>query len=567
MLTKVLHCLLALILFLFSFYGEASANIKPKVADLNQGWSQQEVQFFNHASEGTNLAPLEFFLNLPDPKAPDTKFIDKLGPGYGFIPSKESELNPYGLPIGFAIDQRPVQFGDRPYVGITCAACHARQLTYRPNDGSRSNSPWILPVYGGPGLVDIPQFLEDLYGAFYTLLDDDAQIKAFATDVLGNTPTQVELDQLKDEISEFIGPYGVATEVMDQLQIPAAEFGPGNLNALTRGYYNNVGIIGWMVRKGIIKSSGKTPLRIQLEGSTNYPPLWFAHQDTWAQWFAEIHHPSARNWIQSVSTSPIRPPKMIEAFKKKVILESIDFDNIEKIQNSLERLRTPKWPESVLGQFDQTLIAQGKPLFEQNCAQCHTRTSEPPNRLGIQFNQRLAFDVGTDPVAYQIFNEHGKERADGLLDLSKKMLRFRKFKLWKEFGYRIATNYQNHDSKGRPNKFAIAKEQYSNLDNNSSEKSGAVYWASPLAGIFASSPYFHNGSVPTLWDVLSVPEQRPTTFQTGGNEFDPDHVGLRAAGSFLYDTREEGKSNGGHLFGTKLSPHDKTALIEYLKSL
>lgn len=88
-----------------------------------------------------------------------------------------------------------------------------------------------------------------------------------------------------------------------------------------------------------------------------------------------------------------------------------------------------------------------------------------------------------------------------------------------------------------------------------------------MAGIFATSPYLHNGSVPSLSDLLSPPDRRPTTFRTGGNAFDPERVGLNSEGSFLYNTQELGKGNGGHLFGTQLPPAEKAALIEYLKSL
>ena len=567
MFHKVLQCFFVFGLTLSIICGEASANVEPRVAELNQGWSKQEVQFYNYASEGTNLAPLEFVLNLPDPKIPGSKFIDKLSSEYGFIPGKKSDLNPYQLPVGFAIDERPVQFNDRPYLGVTCAACHTRQLTYRKTDKFRSDSRWILPIIGGPSLIDFPRFQQDLYDSFTTLLNDDTLMRTFAAGVLQKTPESEDLDSLRDEIREFTGPVVVTRAIIDKMRVPSADFGPGNLNALTQGNYNNVGLVGWMVQKGLIKPSGDNPLRIQLEGAVNYPPMWFAPRDTWAQWFAEIHHPGTRNWIQSVSTSPVRPPKMIEALKKKAILASIDFDNIEEIQESLERLRTPKWPEHALGQLNQELIAQGKVLFEENCAQCHIRAYEPPNSLGIKFKKRLAFDVGTDPIAYQQFNENVDKRAAGLVDISNKMLKLREEQLKKKFGEEVAANYIKHDSRGRPNKFEVAEEYYSGSAKDTWEKSGAVYWAPPMEGIFASSPYFHNGSIPTLWDLLSTPEQRPTTFQTGGNEFDPEHVGLKSEGSFLYNTKEEGKGNSGHLFGTKLPPDQKVALLEYLKSI
>ena len=67
--------------------------------------------------------------------------------------------------------------------------------------------------------------------------------------------------------------------------------------------------------------------------------------------------------------------------------------------------------------------------------------------------------------------------------------------------------------------------------------------------------------------MLTPPAQRPKTFRTGTTEFDVEGVGLRDEGSFLYNTAEPGKGNGGHQFGTDLSPDKKAALIEYLKSL
>src|SRR6266545_4842873 len=145
----------------------------PQIVQLNQGWSEREATFYNHANEGTNLAPLEFVLNLPDAAKPGSRFVDKLASAYGFIPSEKSTLNPHGLPVGFAIDDRPKSFGDRVYVGITCSACHTRQLTYSRADATGQTATWIMPVHGGPGLLDFQRFTRDLYDAFFAVLDNN----------------------------------------------------------------------------------------------------------------------------------------------------------------------------------------------------------------------------------------------------------------------------------------------------------------------------------------------------------------------------------------------------------
>jgi hypothetical protein len=97
-----------------------------------------------------------------------------------------------------------------------------------------------------------------------------------------------------------------------------------------------------------------------------------------------------------------------------------------------------------------------------------------------------------------------------------------------------------------------------------------AYKARPLDGIWATAPYLHNGSVPTLRDLLMPVAQRPSTFYVGSREFDPINVGFDSSvgdGRFKFDTTLDGNKNGGHTWGATLQPADREALIEYLKSL
>jgi len=105
-----------------------------------------------------------------------------------------------------------------------------------------------------------------------------------------------------------------------------------------------------------------------------------------------------------------------------------------------------------------------------------------------------------------------------------------------------------------------------------------AYKGRPLTGIWATPPYLHNGSVPTLYDLLLPPEDRPKSFYLGSREFDPDKVGYVTAQSddntFLYRTRDEagrfidGNSNTGHDYGNAtLTDEQRRALVEYMKSL
>ena len=106
------------------------------------------------------------------------------------------------------------------------------------------------------------------------------------------------------------------------------------------------------------------------------------------------------------------------------------------------------------------------------------------------------------------------------------------------------------------------------------------YVAPPLDGIWASAPYFHNGSVPTLWHVLN-PDERPAVWLRSEDGYDQRRVGLQVA-EFAkrpaeaktpeekrryFDTHLKGKSAGGHLFPEELSADEKQAVLEYLKTL
>jgi hypothetical protein len=102
------------------------------------------------------------------------------------------------------------------------------------------------------------------------------------------------------------------------------------------------------------------------------------------------------------------------------------------------------------------------------------------------------------------------------------------------------------------------------------------YANSPLDGLWLRAPYLHNGSVPTLRDLLEPSDKRPKSFYRGYDVYDQKNVGFVADVSeekdrkfFRYNTAETGNSNQGHegkRYGTELPAAQKDALIEYLKT-
>lgn len=201
-------------------------------------------------------------------------------------------------------------------------------------------------------------------------------------------------------------------------------------------------------------------------------------------------------------------------------------DEFGDVMAYLNTLQAPVYPQSL----NDSLVTQGKTIYSANCQRCHGTygtTETYPNLL-------VSLDVvKTDPVL----------ASDGLS--------FSEFVDW------YNTSWFNTEP------FPAYLEP------------GYGYIAPPLDGIWATAPYLHNGSVPTLDDLLYSP-QRPAAWKRTFNTSDIDYAkvgwnySIEATGSnsnIIYDTSVSGYGNGGHTFGDHLSTSDRTALIEYLKTL
>jgi mono/diheme cytochrome c family protein len=192
----------------------------------------------------------------------------------------------------------------------------------------------------------------------------------------------------------------------------------------------------------------------------------------------------------------------------------------------IESMPVPKWPWSI----DSQLAATGRQVFNTTCARCHGTYGEGgtyPNEL-----VPLA-DVGTDAML-----------AAGTAEFSPQFVTWFQTSFW---------------------------GQTSRLDPQ------VGYIAPPLDGIWATAPYLHNGSVPTLAALLDS-TQRPAVWTRTylSTDYDQAAVGWQfttapshatQANSRVYDTAELGYGNSGHTFGDDLEDSDRTALLEYLKTL
>jgi hypothetical protein len=200
-------------------------------------------------------------------------------------------------------------------------------------------------------------------------------------------------------------------------------------------------------------------------------------------------------------------------------------NNFKDVMAWLQTLAAPKYP----GTINATLAQQGKVLFQENCESCHGKYGADdyyPNLL-VELDK-----VGTDPVYARYFVENP--------------------------GF---TNWYNLSWYGQ-----------------SSPKSQAIpslgYVAPPLDGIWASAPYLHNGSVPTLDDLLNSP-QRPNFWRRSfsDQDYDFEKVGWKyssessAKDKQTYNSSLSGYGNQGHRFGDKFSVEQRKSVVEYLKGL
>ena len=198
----------------------------------------------------------------------------------------------------------------------------------------------------------------------------------------------------------------------------------------------------------------------------------------------------------------------------------------------LSEVKPPPYPLSV----DAAAAERGSEVFAANCASCHGSYG-PGAESYPELNVALA-DVGTDPVRHEALTPQHR----------------------KHYGESWFADYGRQDTVHAP----------------------AGYTAPPLDGVWASAPYFHNGSVPTLRDVL-YPDERPTVWRRQNESFDAGRVGwfvdrlddlppdYRKLSNYerrwYFDTRVPGKSHRGHDYPAALSDSERSDLLEYLKTL
>jgi mono/diheme cytochrome c family protein len=204
-------------------------------------------------------------------------------------------------------------------------------------------------------------------------------------------------------------------------------------------------------------------------------------------------------------------------------------DDFREVFAWLESLEPPAYPFEI----DRALAKQGEGIFNGLCADCHgTYGAEEayPNKI-VPIEE-----VGTDPVRLSALTPKGRT--------------------------------------------AYAKSWFGHFGEQEAIADPGGYVAPPLDGIWASAPYFHNGSVPTVWHVMH-PDKRPKVWRRSEDGYDQQKLGLEFTAfeelpssvktgrerRKYFDTGKFGKSAAGHTFPDELDEAEKRAVLEYLKTL
>jgi len=527
---------------------------------------------------------------------------------YGYL---ENPGNTNGLPVGFTASGAT----GAQTVGMTCAACHTRQITAEGK---------TYRIDGGPAIVDFQSLLTDLDTAVTQVLATDQTFLSFARQVIGAAaPHPSDVAALRAQVDAWHLRY----HTLMSKALPTPPWGPARLDAVSMIFNRLTGL-----------DLGPPPSLLLAENITKadapvrYPFIWNAPIQDKTQWPGFADNGSdilalARNLGEVLGVFGIFEPKRELLFVNFLNNSSANFDGLSRLEDLVKLIGPPKWPWLI----DTNLAAQGKTIFarrteEGGCIDCH-RIKPGKVRLPlVQTWDTPIQNVGTDTRQYDILARTAKT---GVLkgafipfatrplkdtDLAFNILATSVLGSIAEHVLRggggapatvlVATPEDDPNRTppgGQPLSFPRLPPALQDLQGafnppvaptapqdfriegldvpaptgpTAPPPARGSYESRVLHGIWATAPYLHNGSVPTLAELLKPAAQRVKDFKVGA-AYDTINVGLsvdqtqfnQAIVTTDCSDLNSGNSRCGHEFGTQLRDDEKKALLEYLKTL
>lgn len=550
--------------------GAIAPGAAPPVIYADQGskWTAASRAEFYKQDQGSQLIKLAWLQALQRPDG--TAFLQDKLTRYGYLLENAGDA----LPVGFTVAGKKA---DAQFVGMTCSACHTREINV---DGQRYR------IDGGPALVDFQQFLTDLDHAVGDALASNESFDAFARRVIGPNAGVGEIALLKQDVTFW---YSRQHPIFAKA-LPHDGWGIGRLDAVSMIFDRVSGIDIGTSPNGVIEAN------IQVaDAPVRYPFVWDAPKQDRTQWpgFADNGDALlglARNLGEVYGVfADYRPRKNRLLGYDHLEQNSANFPGLAHAETLVSRIGPPAWPWAI----DAAAKARGAALFQSNCASCHGIQKGKTRFVPFAETWKTPMeDVGTDIRQYDILARTADTGVlkGALYGLGKKLQpQDKQFNILAAavigsilddvfLRQRILPEMFGSPLGFIKNRVNVKTELNTVYHTEAAEKAGEgvphPYEARVLRGIWSTAPYLHNGSVPTLWDLLQPPEHRQAAFAVGA-AYDTKNVGLAAAQTGLSGMRittgcedlKSGNSRCGHVYGTKLSDAEKWDLLEYLKAL
>ncbi|MGB6175096.1 MAG: di-heme-cytochrome C peroxidase [Methylocella sp.] len=589
-----------------------------EIVNVEQGWSPADKTAWYTTNQGMRLLPLSWLRALEQPDSEKPFLAPEYMASFNYLPGPGTS----DLPLGFVIDAqddsqlsvtkvrwKEGQSSKEPWVGLTCSACHSNELTY---NGKR------MRVEGAPSLTDYQSFSTALDKALDQTWLDDEKFARFAKQVLGDDSQ--DADRLRGELAKLDG---ARTRVAASNATPL-RYGFGRLDA-----------IGYAFNMIAMRANAPGQIFHAPDAPVSFPFLWNISQLNKVQWNASAPNGPVLGGVALGAL--VRNAGEVLGFFDDIQIEpypksltrpgyksGIDIANLDQLEQMVRRLKPPAWA-GVFPAIDETKRSAGQRLFAERCARCHvhldredltthidvgTTLLKGPDRIGTDpwmacnayaDSARTGSMIGA-PVGYLALPQLQKLKLLGStapeLDmwataaLGSIVGDLRKYKdfvtatLAQEVFNRKSTPHNDLKPHIKLSNLVpeiapatVAPDKVAQLKGCLADDSPILgYKFRPLTGIWATAPYLHNGSVPTLYDLLLPPTDRPTRFYVGTREFDPVKVGFKtgqsADNSFLFRVFDDqgkpiqGNLNSGHDYNNaSLSAADREALVEYMKGL
>jgi hypothetical protein len=572
---------------------------------LSKDLTEQERQDFYHLAEGSELYPVLWMRALKTKD--DNYFFDSVAQ-IGFLPDPKNED---GLPVGLTSGVTRGLEALGPMSGLNCAACHVGELHYKgkrvridgaPNllntrsfyvlliesaldtakdpakliafnakvheleEKKDNKEPSKLRALGRKVAVGLAQKQEEALNKVLKPLVDQLIKKEFESkrfsfkdalkdnvknldDFNQKVAKDLHLDELRDLVKHSAVLKGIADEAEKH----------GALTNVVQDLYVKLRLLRaraeFLKRLGMVGEDKDTeiwgPGRVDAFGSAraflfqtgyrpltpvSYPPLFDLPSHEWFHYDNNTNTFLERNFGQALGVGAVW-----DGESKKYSLEP---KNLRKLEALARKLTAPKWPEEVFGKIDPARAQRGKALYQTYCAKCHDAAENP------KFEELFPLEVTkTDPNRATTFAEKVPPKDTPFPDLIQKTLAEIKEVALAEFS--------------PEEQEAIKKEPVI-------WRGPAKYSARSIKGSWSTAPYLHNGSVPTLFELLSPVKERRDKFYLGSREYDVERVGYVSDDKMTpFDTSKPGNSNAGHEgkeYGTHISVEERKDLLEFLKS-